>query len=364
MNTSLKERVLKELEFSDESLVKEELERLSLLSEKSLADSKTFNSAEYGKISKEVEKLQRKQILIKSLKSLLTDLTSTEMLVSDEELGELAKEDIDRLEKETASKLVELEKLNVKKLDNDDSRAIIEIRPGVGGVEASLFAEDLFRAYLASFSKSGIKIEVYTIDYNVEGGINLAIFLVDSPGSFGMLRFEGGVHRVQRVPSTETLGRIHTSTASIVVMPQSDNIDIKIEPSDLRIDVYRATGPGGQSVNTTDSAVRITHIPSKITVTCQNSKSQHKNKEFAMSVLKSRLYEIELAKKQDKEKNIRLDSIQGGDRSAKIRTYNFPQSRITDHRIGKSWFNINEVMEGGIGEIAEESGIELRKLSA
>ncbi len=363
MNTSLKERVLKELEISDESFTKEELDRLSLLGEKSLSDSKNFNSAEYGKISKEVEKLQKKLGLINSLKILLADLDSTENLLTDLELGGLAKDDIKKLEQEATSKLAELEKLNVKKLDNDDSKAIIEIRPGVGGVEAALFAEDLFKAYLASFSKSGIKIEVYTIDYNVEGGINLAIFLVDLPGSFGLLRFEGGVHRVQRVPSTETLGRIHTSTASIVVMPQFDNIDIKIEPSDLRIDVYRATGPGGQSVNTTDSAVRITHLPSKITVTCQNSKSQHKNKEFAMSVLKSRLYEIELAKKQVKEKNIRLDSIQGGDRSAKIRTYNFPQSRITDHRIGKSWFNINEVMAGGIGDIVEESGIELRKLN-
>lgn len=203
-------------------------------------------------------------------------------------------------------------------------------------------------------------MELYSFVYDDVGGIKEAVFLIDEEESFAKFRFEAGVHRVQRVPTTESSGRIHTSTASVVVMPEISIKEVKIKPEELRIDVYRSSGPGGQSVNTTDSAVRITHLPTGITVSCQNGKSQHKNKEMALSILASKLEEIESSIQKDATKEIRNSAISGGDRSVKIRTYNFQQSRITDHRISTSWFNIPEIMDGEIEEIVATTNLKLR----
>lgn len=297
----------------------------------------------------------------KEITELIQNLKDNKGLLENPDFADMAQEELKELESRITLKLARLELLTLKPLPNDDKKAIFEIRPGVGGVEASLFAEKLFNMYQKFCLKKGYKIEIFNIDYNPEGGISEGVFLVDSAGSFGEFRFESGVHRVQRVPVTEALGRIHTSTASTVVMPEISTSELKIEAKDIRIDVYRSSGPGGQSVNTTDSAVRITHLPSKITVTSQQSKSQHKNKEIAMTVLVSKLSEIEKDKISASEKEIRDKSIKGGDRSSKIRTYNFPQGRITDHRIQKSWFNITQAVEGDLEEIINDVNKELRK---
>ncbi len=302
------------------------------------------------------------------LKDLITELTNSissyedDLSISqdDGDLYELAQSEIKDLEEKIEKLTSKIEDLTVKPLPNDNAKAIFEIRPGVGGVEASLFAEDLYRMYTRYFNTVGLRIELYSLDYESEGGIKEATFLVDTIGSYGQFRFESGVHRVQRVPTTESAGRIHTSTASVVVLPQIDAKEVNIKAEDLKIDVYRASGPGGQSVNTTDSAVRITHLPTGIVVTCQNGKSQHKNKEMAMNVLVSKLTKIEEEKRMSAEKNLRNASILGGDRSAKIRTYNFPQGRITDHRIGHSWFNIDVAMNGEIDDIVTTVRKDLR----
>jgi len=319
-----------------------------------------FSSQEYIETLREFNKTNTLLSNLENLTSKVTELNNTSALLENQDMRELAEEELPRINEEISKLISSLKIISAKPLPNDDKKAIIEIRPGVGGVEASLFAEDLFRMYSRYCSLERFTIEIYNVDFNPEGGINEATFLIDEEHSFAKFRFEGGVHRVQRVPSTEAAGRIHTSTASVAILPKFEASQINISPEDLRIDVYRSSGPGGQSVNTTDSAVRITHIPSGLTVSCQNSKSQHKNKEIAMSVLVSRLEELERQKDEAHETNLRKEAIQGGDRSAKIRTYNFPQGRITDHRIGKSWFNIDDVINGEIGDIINETSLELR----
>ncbi|MCA9381251.1 PCRF domain-containing protein [Candidatus Dojkabacteria bacterium] len=328
---------------------------------KKLSEVTDFSSSVYADLSKDLSDKTNLKSLVEELKSLVSRYDDSATITeSDGDLFEIAKQEIEELTPKIEKLTAELERLTAKPLPNDNSKAIFEIRPGVGGVEASLFAESLYRMYLRYLNSLGMAVDQYSLDYDAEGGIKEATFLVDVKGSYGQLRFESGVHRVQRVPTTESAGRIHTSTASVVVLPQINVKDVNIKDEDLRIDVYRSSGPGGQSVNTTDSAVRITHIPSGIVVSCQNGKSQHKNKEMAMNVLVAKLTKIEEEKKSSEEKNLRNASILGGDRSAKIRTYNFPQGRITDHRIGKSWFNIDQVMEGEVGEIVETVNRDLR----
>ncbi len=234
---------------------------------------------------------------------------------------------------------------------NNDRAAILEIRAGTGGDEAALFAGDLYRMYLRFAESKGWKIDLLSSAETGNGGYKEIITQFDGYGVFGLLRFESGVHRVQRVPATEAAGRIHTSAASVVVLPVVDDVEVAIKDDEIRIDVYRSSGPGGQSVNTTDSAVRITHLPTGIIVTCQDQKSQLKNKIKAMGVLKSRLYDIELQKQTAAERSTRQSAIAGGDRSAKIRTFNFPQSRVTDHRIKKSWHNLAGILDGDIEEL-------------
>jgi peptide chain release factor 1 len=236
---------------------------------------------------------------------------------------------------------------------NDGRNIILEIRAGTGGEEAALFAGDLSRMYLRYFELQHWQIEQYTISKSETGGIKEVIFGISGKDVYKAMKYESGVHRVQRVPTTEAAGRIHTSTASVVVLPEVEDVEVSINEEDIRIDVFRAGGPGGQSVNTTDSAVRMTHIPTGIVVSCQDEKSQLKNKKRALIVLKSRLYELELQKKAEQDSNIRLGAIKGGDRSAKIRTYNFPQNRVTDHRIKVSWHNLESILDGNIQEILE-----------
>lgn len=346
---------------ANESLSLEALDQEIANLQKELEKIGDFSSTEYVDISKELsDKNELKSIVSKMQKDISALEEAQGVPESDKDFYELAQSEIERLSAEVEQAASKLEEAISTPLPYDDSQAIFEIRPGVGGSEAALFADDLFRMYTRYINSLGMKIDQYSIDYEEGGGIKESIFLVEAKGSFGLFRFESGVHRVQRIPVTESSGRIHTSTASVVVLPKIDAKEISIKQEDLRIDVYRSSGPGGQSVNTTDSAVRITHLPSGIVVSCQNGKSQHKNKDMAMSVLMAKLSQIELEKKLKQEKSMRQASILGGDRSAKIRTYNFPQSRVTDHRINMSWFNIEQIINGEIEEIVTSVRRELK----
>lgn len=320
-----------------------------------------YNSPDYISLLKDITKTSEIINKVNQLKLELKSYQEAEEMLGQDDFIDLAEEQLKQSAENIDLLLNDLKEFTRTPLLNDDKKAIFEIRPGVGGIEASLFAEELFRMYLNYFTAQNTPTEVFSITYNPEGGINEATFLVDEDESFGKFRFEGGVHRVQRVPKTEAMGRIHTSTVSVTIVPKFEEKNIDISPNEIRIDVYRSSGPGGQSVNTTDSAVRITHLPTGIIVTCQNGKSQHKNKEMAMSVLYSKLQEIEQEKKAEEEKKLRKESVDTSDRSSKIRTYNFPQSRITDHRVNESWFNINEVMQGDIDEIIKVTSQRLRE---
>ena len=235
----------------------------------------------------------------------------------------------------------------------DDRNAIIEIRAGTGGDEAALFAADLFRMYSRFIERHGWRRELISLSEGTLGGIKEVIFKVSGDGAFGAMRHESGVHRVQRVPATESAGRIHTSAATVAVLPEAEEVDVKIEDKDLRIDVFRSSGPGGQSVNTTDSAVRITHLPSGLVVSQQDQKSQLQNKLKAMEVLRARLLDAKIAEQEAQRSRMRKTQVGTGDRSAKIRTYNFPQSRVTDHRIGLTLHDIDRVLDGDIGPLIE-----------
>ncbi|MBN1331723.1 peptide chain release factor 1 [Candidatus Dojkabacteria bacterium] len=279
---------------------------------------------------------------------------------NDLELRDLAENEILDLTKKNTDLDDTLKTLLRSSDPNDKRDAILEIRAGTGGEEAALFAADLLRMYIKYAESKGWIIQTLSTSYTGSGGIKESIISLKGKDAYGKLKFENGVHRVQRIPSTESSGRIHTSAASVVVLPEVDDIpDIIINDQEIKVDVYRAGGPGGQSVNTTDSAVRITHLPTGIIVTCQDEKSQHKNKARALSVLKSRLFQLqqdEIAQKADSQ---RKSAIKSGDRSAKIRTYNFPQGRVTDHRIKKTWHNLNEILDGMLDEIILDTSKQL-----
>jgi peptide chain release factor 1 len=233
----------------------------------------------------------------------------------------------------------------------DDRAAVVEVRAGTGGDEAGLFARELMRMYRRLAERRGWSVELMSLSEGIPGSVKEAVFLVCGPGAYGRLRYESGVHRVQRVPATEGQGRIHTSAATVAVLPEAEEVDVVIEPNDLRIDVFRSSGPGGQSVNTTDSAVRITHIPSGLVVSCQDEKSQHKNKAKALKVLRSRLLDHKIAQAEAERARDRKTQIGTGDRSAKIRTYNFPQGRVTDHRIGLTLHRLADILDGDLDEL-------------
>jgi peptide chain release factor 1 len=272
---------------------------------------------------------------------------------ADPELVALARADLARLPTEIEPLTAELQTLLVPRDPHDDRDAIMEIRAGTGGDEAALFAADLYRMYQRYSERQGLRWDPISISEGTLGGIKEAIVAVRGPEAFGLLRRESGVHRVQRVPATETQGRIHTSAATVAVLPEAEEVDVKIEPGDLKIDVFRSSGPGGQSVNTTDSAVRITHLPTGLVVSQQDQKSQLQNKIKAMEVLRARLLDRMIAEQEAARARERRSMVGTGDRSAKIRTYNFPQSRITDHRINLSVFNLADVIDGDLDELVD-----------
>ena len=276
---------------------------------------------------------------------------------SDTEIIEMAKKDLDDLNKKRKSNENQLKIFLLPKDEDDNKNAIVEIRAGTGGLEASLFCSDLFKMYEKVCSKKKWQLEIINISKSDAGGFKEVIFLVNGNDIYSYLKYESGVHRVQRIPETETQGRVHTSAATVAVLPEAEEVDVQIKDSDLRIDVFRAGGPGGQSVNTTDSAVRITHLPSGVVVSQQDEKSQHKNKAKALKILRSRVYEAEKRKKDMERSSNRRSQIGTGDRSERIRTYNYPQGRVTDHRINLTLHKLEEFLSG---EIHEEMNEQLR----
>ena len=294
---------------------------------------------------------------------LVDELASARELASaaDAEMAALAKQEIAALEPEVRRLEAELDELLTPRDPLDDRDAIVEIRAGTGGDEAALFAADLLRMYTRYAERHGLKVELINLSYGTLNGVREAVFAVRGSDAYGALRSEAGVHRVQRVPQTETQGRIHTSAATVAVLPEAEEVDVKIEEKDLRIDVFRSGGPGGQSVNTTDSAVRITHLPSGLVVQQQDQKSQLQNKARAMEVLRSRLLDKMVADQEAARAKERRTMVGTGDRSAKIRTYNFPQSRVTDHRIGLSVHDLQGVLDGDLDELVRALQIARRE---
>ena len=272
---------------------------------------------------------------------------------SDEEMREFAKEELSEAKKEVEDLEEELKILLLPKDENDDKNVVVEIRAGAGGDEAALFAAELYRMYNRYAERNGWKSELVSVNEMGIGGMKEVVFMINGQGAYSKLKYESGVHRVQRVPVTESGGRIHTSTATVAVMPEAEDVDVEIDMNDCKFDVFRASGNGGQCVNTTDSAVRLTHIPTGIVISCQDEKSQLKNKDKALKVLKARLYDLELQKKQAEESAQRRSQIGTGDRSEKIKTYNFPQGRVTDHRIGFTSYRLESILDGDIFELID-----------
>ncbi len=308
-------------------------------------------------ISKEKSSLEKTIEKYREYKSLLKRMADDEAVLrdeSDKELRELAQAELEELREKKSALEDELKYLILPKDPNDAKNAIVEIRAGTGGDEAGLFAGDLYRMYLHYAEKKGWKVELLSMSPQGVGGFKEIIFMLVGDNAYGIMKYESGVHRVQRVPKTEASGRIHTSAASVAVLPEAEEIEIEIDPNDLKIDVFRSSGPGGQSVNTTDSAVRVTHLPTGMVVTCQDEKSQLKNKNKAIKVLKSRLLEKKQREEQEKLAASRRSMISTGDRSAKIRTYNFPQGRLTDHRIGLTLYRLDDIIDGDLDEVIEQ----------
>lgn len=300
----------------------------------------------------EIEPIVNKYKEYKKAKQDLAD--AKEMLQEDdEEIREMAKLEISELNDLIAQQEYELKVLLLPKDPNDEKNVILEVRAGTGGEEAALFGADLLRMYIRYAERNRWKTEMMEVNDTGLGGIKEAVILIKGKGAYSRLKYESGVHRVQRVPETESSGRVHTSAATVAVLPEVDDVEVNIDPNDVRVDVYRASGNGGQCVNTTDSAVRLTHIPSGLVVTCQDEKDQHKNKDKAFKVLKARLYDMEMQKQQNEIAGQRKSMVGSGDRSERIRTYNFPQGRISDHRIGLTIYRLDSFLDGEIDEVVD-----------
>jgi peptide chain release factor 1 len=311
----------------------------------------------YVQLNKEFKELTKVVAFYNEYKNVIQNIESSKKILDeekDEEMREMAKEELDILNRRWQEMEEEIKVLLLPADPQDAKNAIVELRAGTGGDEASIFAGDLFRMYCKFCDVRGWKYSINTFTEGTNGGYKEVIFAITGEGVYGVMKYESGVHRVQRVPQTETQGRIHTSAATVAVLPEAEEFDVELLPADIRVDTYCSSGPGGQSVNTTYSAVRLTHMPSGIVVTCQDQKSQIKNKEKAMIELRTRLYDREYQKYLDEISSRRKTMVSTGDRSAKIRTYNYPQGRMTDHRISLTMYNLPSIMNGDIQEIIDK----------
>lgn len=310
----------------------------------------------YVKLNKEYKELEDLDKVYKSYKNILENIASTKELLQEEadsEMREMAKMELDELETQRPEMEEEIKYLLIPKDPEDDKNVIIELRAGTGGDEACIFVEDIYRMYTMYFKEKGWKLEVINSHEGSTTGFKEISLDVEGEGVYGTMKFESGVHRVQRVPDTESQGRVHTSAITVAVMPEAEEVDFELNMADVRRDTFRSSGAGGQHVNKTSSAIRLTHVPTGIVVECQDGRSQHKNYDKALSVLRSRLYQIELDKILDERAQHRKSLVSTGDRSAKIRTYNYPQGRITDHRIGKTMYSLSSFMNGDIQEMLD-----------
>ena len=322
-----------------------------------LSDAKIIaQQSKYQKYAKEQSDLTPIVKRFKDLKKIVQQLEDSKKILEEEkdpEMLEMAEEDLAQVTIEKQKAESDLKLLLLPKDPRDERNVIVEIRAGTGGEEAALFSTDLFRMYSRYAEEKKWQVEILSSNLTGKGGFKEVIFNITGKGVYSKLKYEGGTHRVQRVPDTESQGRIHTSAVTVAILPEVEDVDIKINPSDIKIDVYRASGPGGQSVNTTDSAVRLTFVPTGMIVTCQDEKSQHKNREKAMKVLRARLYDEEQKKAHDEQDSERKQQVGSGDRSERIRTYNFPQERVTDHRIGLTLHKLSAIMEGAMEEVID-----------
>ena len=330
-----------------------------------LTDPNVVNDIKmYQKISQDFSNIKDKAELAQNYLSKLDELQEIKNILENEtdaEMKELALDEENSLQTEIDNLEETIEGILVETDPDDSKNIIIEIRSGTGGIEAALFAEDLFRMYSRYAEEKSWKTELMSLNENDGGGIKEAVISFKGNNVFGQMKYESGVHRVQRVPETESSGRIHTSAATVAVLPEVENIDIEINDADIKIDTYRASGAGGQHVNKTESAIRITHISSGLVVTCQDESSQHKNKDKAMKVLRARLYDLQREQQAKERADVRKSMVSTGDRSAKIRTYNFPQGRVTDHRINLTLYKLNEIINGDLNELIQNLKIEDHK---